>query len=375
MSFVRNKCAVTAEKDLVKLYNFKKFPVFMGVERNKGNKDKYFDMNWFISKSSGIVQLKKLIKFKDLYKKNHMSGEVGKIWEEHHLRFAKFIGNQKNSKILEIGGAHGILSKNYMKLFPSSKNWDIIEINPCPVDNVKAKYIKKPFDNSFKLKKKYNAVVHSHVLEHIYEPNKFIKKISNMLKYGESHFFSVPNIEVMLRKKYTNALNFEHTYFLSNDVIEYLMNKHGFYIIKKKYFKEDHSIFYKVVKRKNKKENKINLYKKNKKLFQDYIKFLKKDVERINKKTKDLTGVFLFGAHVFSQYLINLGLNTMNIINILDNDKKKQNKRLYGTKLYIKSPNILKRFDKPTVILRAGVYNKEILDQIKKNINPNTYFL
>ena len=49
----------------------------------------------------------------------------------------------------------------------------------------------------------------------------------------------------------------------------------------------------------------------------DYIKFLKKDVERINKKTKDLTGVFLFGAHVFSQYLINLGLNTMNIINIL----------------------------------------------------------
>ena len=38
--------------------------------------------------------------------------------------------------------------------------------------------------------------------------------------------------------------------------------------------------------------------------------------------------IYLFGAHVFSQFLIQMGLNTTKIVNILDNDKNKQGKRL-----------------------------------------------
>ena len=48
-----------------------------------------------------------------------------------------------------------------------------------------------------------------------------------------------------------------------------------------------------------------------------------------------------FGAHIFSQYLIMLGLSTKNIKYILDNNKDKQNKRLYGTDLIVKSPKSL----------------------------------
>ncbi|EAL0981581.1 SAM-dependent methyltransferase, partial [Campylobacter jejuni] len=85
--------------------------------------------------------------------------------------------------------------------------------------------------------------------------------------------------------------------------------------------------------------------------------------------------VYLFGAHLFGQYLIFQGLNTEKIINILDNNPSKQEKRLYGTKFIVKSPKILKDQDDSLVILNAGVYNDEIEKDILENINKNIRIL
>ena len=85
--------------------------------------------------------------------------------------------------------------------------------------------------------------------------------------------------------------------------------------------------------------------------------------------------VYLFGAHVFSQYLLAFGLDEKQIICLLDNDPNKQGKRLYGTNLQVHSPKILSEVKTPVVILRAGVYNKEIREDIITNINPQTVFL
>ena len=83
----------------------------------------------------------------------------------------------------------------------------------------------------------------------------------------------------------------------------------------------------------------------------------------------------MFGAHVFAQYLINFGLKTKKIIHILDNDKKKQNKRFYGSEFIVKSPKILSKYDNPLVILKAGTFIKEIKSDILNNINPRTQFI
>ena len=73
--------------------------------------------------------------------------------------------------------------------------------------------------------------------------------------------------------------------------------------------------------------------------------------------------------------LIFNGLNIKHISNILDNDNDKQGEYLYGTSLKVVSPDILKDILRPLVILRAGEYNKEIKDDIIKNINPNVEFV
>ena len=69
-----------------------------------------------------------------------------------------------------------------------------------------------------------------------------------------------------------------------------------------------------------------------------------------------------------------MGINENQIINILDNDFNKQEKRMYGTNITVKSPQILKNIDNPIIVLRTGIYNKEIIEEIL-NINPSVIFI
>ena len=76
-------------------------------------------------------------------------------------------------------------------------------------------------------------------------------------------------MEVMLERMYTNCLNFEHTVFLTEPYIEYLLGINGFKIVEKKYFLDDHSIFYSTERIERPLELKLDesLYNHNKKLL------------------------------------------------------------------------------------------------------------
>ncbi|WP_341765468.1 hypothetical protein [Campylobacter volucris] len=155
--------------------------------------------------------------------------------------------------------------------------------------------------------------------------------------------------------------------------MDYLLNRNQFKIIEKKYFTE-HSIFYCCKKDISIDRNKLvlkNEYYENKKLFENMQKFYKDKIIDLNSKMKDYDEVYLFGAHIFSQYLLYRGLNTDNICGILDNNINKHNKRLYGTNLQVYSPSILtNKKNKVLVILNAGIYNDEIKKQLIR-INKN----
>ena len=98
-------------------------------------------------------------------------------------------------------------------------------------------------------------------------------------------------------------------------------------------------------------------------MIQNWVNYLKEDVELINEKLNN-SRFFLFGAHIFSQILMGLGLNTDNLICILDNSTAKHQKRLYGTPFIVNSPQVLKQYQSPKVILRAGTYSEEIKKKI-----------
>ena len=215
----------------------------MGCVNIPKKNDVLVDMNWYIGKKHGVIQLNPLIPLKKLYEKSHGSGTVGKLWDKHHKNFAKFISSFKLKNLIEIGAGHGQLIKNYFDYEPKSK-WIVVEPNPTIKNDQRIKIYKCLFDKNFKIPSHVDGVIHSHVIEHLYNPIDLLKNINNKIKKNTLHIFSVPNLKIMLQRKYTNALNFEHTLFLDESVIEELLKVTGFKIIKKKYFMNDHSIFY-----------------------------------------------------------------------------------------------------------------------------------
>jgi len=373
----RDKDVINECKDLEFLYKFDNFPVFMGCTNQSIEKDILVNMQWEISKGSGVIQLNPLLPLDILYPESHGSGNIGRMWAEHHQEFSKFIQHQSPNSVLEIGGAHGILSREYKKENPI--NWTILEPNPSPAKDVDATFIKGFFDDKFTFDGEIDTIIHSHVFEHVYYPDEFIGHISSFLNNGQNLIFSLPNMEEMLKRKYTNCINFEHTVFITEPYVEYLLSKHGFKQVAKQYFKDDHSIFYAYVKDSNTKTIELpkGLYEHNKKLYLDYVDYHKQLIKDLNVKIDNISGdqpIYLFGAHVFAQYLIEFGLDISRIICLLDNDTNKQGKRLYGTNMIVESPKVLVDVNNPIVILKAGVYNDEIKSQLEE-INKSIKYL
>jgi hypothetical protein len=65
-----------------------------------------------------------------------------------------------------------------------------------------------------------------------------------------------------------------------------------------------------------------------------------------------------------------MGLKENKFCYVLDNSFAKQNKRLYGTNLFVQNPMIIKNIKNPKVLANVGQYQAEIERQLK-NINKS----
>jgi hypothetical protein len=378
-------CVLTNSKKFKKIFSLKEFPIFMGAVK-KNFKSEFLDLNYWINVDSGTVQVYPRVPINKLYFKSHGSGTVGKVWKIHHRLFLNLIFKYLKGNIIEVGGGHNsitIASK-------IKKNSDIKIITFDPNSTLKkkiknAKIVKNFFsereliNNSIK-PKSINLVIHSHLAEHIYDLKSFFLLINKYLSDDGHHIFSVPNMQVMIKKGFANTVMFEHPFYLNEVLIDKLLYFSGFNILNKKYYKSDHSIFY--VTRKNNNKSSFNLEKKPffKKMylsnytdFKNFFVKWKTDVKKLNKKIGN-KNYYIFGAHIFSQMLIKIGLNTSNLCGILDNDPSKNNLYLYGSNFKIYNPIVLKKLNEPIVIIRAGQYSNEIREQVKK-INSNVIFI
>lgn len=375
-TILRERCAVTGSADLEPLHNVRNAPVFMGCVGHAVQDDIVADMDWWISRSSGLVQLRRLLPLEVVYAASHAAGAVGAVWARHHRSFARFVHHGAPAAVLEIGGAHGILALEYQQL--AAIAWTIVEPNPEPAPGCAARFIKGFFDASFSFEQAVDAVVHSHLFEHIYEPDQFMAQLGAFMTPGQQLVFSLPNMQAMLERHYTNAINFEHTVLLTEPYVEHLLAKHGFQLLDKEYFMEDHSIFYRALRADAVAPQPLpsGLYDQNRRLYLDFLDYHERLIAQLNARLRAASGpVYLFGAHIFAQSLIGFGLDTTRIVCLLDNAASKQGRRLYGSTLMVHAPALLRGVPDPLVILKAGMYNEEIKKDILDNINPSTVFL
>ncbi len=373
---IRDKSLLKETAKLEHLFTFKDFPVFMGCVDTPQSEDIVADMIWDICKDTGIIQLRELLPLEILYLGQHNDG-IGVIWHGLYKQFAEFIYQQSPGKhILEIGGANDAIAKYFLER-DASVSWTIVEPHPDFVSDPRIRVVRSWFDEDFSIDEEVDTIIHSHVFEHTYDPVAFLTHINHFLKPGKRHIFTFPNMLPMLEHKFTNCLNFEHTAFLTEDIIEYLLTTIGFEIVAKEYYGDPHSILYSTIKRQapSAPPSLPNHYKEYKKIFMEFISYHNNMVSDLNNKIHaEILPIYLFGAHIFSQYLIQFGLKTKKIVSILDNSPQKNGKRLYGTNLLVASPKILRDKGRVIVILKAGIYNEEIKKDILENINSEVEF-
>jgi len=208
----------------------------MGVTNESTQEDIFADLTFAKCSSCNCIQLKNLIPLDILYKEGHVNS-VGKTWLIHHESFASFINKHAQGDVIEVGGAHLHLAKNLEKN-DNIKSITVYDTNLSCYGNKESKKIKlrEEFFNRKNVLKKPDAVIHSHVIEHLYDPFKELKDMSDLLDDGSFMFISSPVIDEMMKDGFTNAMNFEHSYGVTKNLLYKMLNHCGLRVVEQNDF-------------------------------------------------------------------------------------------------------------------------------------------
>ncbi len=149
----------------------------------------------------------------------------------------------------------------------------------------------------------------------------------------------------------------------------------GYRILKEKEFRT-HSIFIAAVLdskgRKTIEINRSHHLSVERELIVDYLEQCQNKVKKLNQAMSNFDGeIYIFGSHIFTQFLIAFGLNTQRLSSCLDNSIIKRGKRLYGTTLISFTPEEkLDRGKKQLVVGSIAGYEAEVRRQLL-SLNPN----
>ena len=369
----RTKCVVCLATNLTEKIVLENFPAYMGVSESHFDDDIFFNQTWVECQECSTFQLRDLLPLEVLYPENHFE-PVGETWLAHHTAFADFVMNETSlsSDVLEIGGASGNLAALITSARPDIR---YLIVEPNFTGDLKGVEVINGFiEDHLELVSECDAVLHSHVLEHLYNPVETLNLIASKMKLGAKMMISFPNLRELLNLGGSNALNFEHTYFADEEVLRTILSNASLRVDRVYGFR-NHSYFISCTKYEGPREvvKKIQADRSTESLFSrswQTIETVARDFNRAVIENPD-SRAYLFGAHIFSQGLLLKGVDQETCTSILDNSVAKQAKRLYGTKLRVNHPESIKNDVKPVVALIASQYQREIREQLLA-INPQT---
>ena len=362
----RRACAACGAAGLSDLLVIEAVPVHMGCVATPAADDAVADQRWATCDRCGTVQLAALAPLPLVYQSQH-NGAVGGVWARHHAALAAFVGERAPRRVVEVGGGAGGLARAYVATAGAAIDaWTVIEPNPAfepagPIALVRA-YVEDVGD----VVGAADAIVHSHVLEHIYDPRAFLATIRAQARPGATMLVSVPDLATLLAQAGSNALNFEHTYFFDLDLLSWMLADAGFAVVDECRF-EHHSFFLEA--RPDGVPGQAGPPPDagaGARALSAFVAEARADAAALAARAAAYDGpVYLFGAHVFSQFLIGCGFPAARATAVLDNDPAKHGLRLYGTPLTVEAPAVLSERDAAAVIVRATHYTAEIQEQLQ----------
>ena len=361
----RERCAVCGAGELQDRLVVERVPVYMGVTDGAPSEDAFADQRWAVCRTCGCVQLTELAPLELVYLAQH-NAAIGGVWGRHHRTLGAFVADRGPRAVVEVGGASGLIAQQYVDEH-EIESWTVVEPNPTftpspPISVVQA-YVEDVPDTV----RGADTIVHSHLLEHLYHPRDLLATLRQETSEDAQMVFSVPDLDTLLAHSGANALNFEHTYYFGIPTLLWMLQDAGFELDELRRF-ERHSIMVAALARATAGEaRRPPDASAGAEAFIAFVEGAKTDAQALAERAAAFDGdVFLFGGHVFSQFLIGCGFPQARATAIFDNDPAKQGRRLYGTDLTVRAPQEVVEFERAAVIVRAAHYTAEITAQLRE---------
>ncbi|WP_206744768.1 class I SAM-dependent methyltransferase, partial [Brachyspira hyodysenteriae] len=314
---------------------------------------KYYSLNSSYNESYHIVHLKN-----DSY-----NNEILNSLEKHI---------NKNSYILEEGCGSGDLLYNfyingYSNLYgiDASNAFNAIK-NISNINFISGSI----FNRIIEYKSKFDMIIISHVLEHLLDIDEIIKNIKYMLNDSGYLYISVPSLMEYSSNFKTPFFSFslEHISHFCEQSINNLANKYSFEIVNISNSFNKAGIMELRVLLKNTNLANINFNTEDNDTIKKYIKnYFNTAKTNMNSIINDIIHknekVIIWGIGATTLSLFSLGLEKLNIINIIDNSPKKQGKYINGIKII--SPQEIND-EEATILILPELYYDSIYNQIKE---------
>jgi 2-polyprenyl-3-methyl-5-hydroxy-6-metoxy-1,4-benzoquinol methylase len=309
----------------------------------------------------GVVQLinEPVFYYKEVIRSSSFSKEMINFRKK---QFDKFINkyNLKAKKIIEIGCGKGeylsIVSKFDIKAYGLEYSLQSVEYCRKKGLNVFRGFI----DNSNYVIKNspFNAFYILSFLEHIPQPNIFLRGLYNNLTDEAIGIIEVPNFNMILKEKLFSEFIRDHIFYFTKSTLSTTLAINGFDIIECKEIWHNYII--------------SAIVKKRKKLdISDFCNFknkLIKQIEDFLTKFKDKK-VAVWGAGHQAFTILSLIKTRKNIEYIIDSATFKQQKFSPATHIPIVSPDTLNSKPADAIIIMAGSYSDEIANILNKKFN------
>ncbi len=392
-SYQKKNCRLCKNKKLKKIYSFKKNPIGDDYKK-KYTKSKLYDLNLVRCTKCKFVQLSNVIDPKKVYGEYLYVTNTSVGLQTHFYNLGKKLITEKiindKSKILEIGSNDGTLLKYFF-----NKSKLIVGVDPAAhlfknkkIKNIKGLFnlnLSKKINNKFG---KFNLIIANNVIANIDNLNEVFLGIKKLISTDGHLVIETFSLNGILQNNLIDNIYHEHLSYFSIETFKRFARKYGLYLKDAQFLKVKGGSLRLIFQNKKISEN-----KKLKKLIKIENEILKnidfkfKKLQRLNLDNKNQINniiekckkknlkIYGFGASVGTTTLVYDFEIENKIKYIFDNEKRRFNLFMPGTKIKVLNPKKLNKIDVDYIIIFAWRYAKQIISRNKKLFSKKTKFI